>query len=214
MAGEPAGGGGTRPDIHLHIVWPGLHLIETFTGFEPLFARADHRVSVRTGGTLDIDNTAIPDLARRASRQDVVAVSPDGQPLTMDEGASRAGESRFRALAAASGGVFYQMSADWSEMQSLDGRGLIASNDAPIRDWLQRNIPESEHAAVRKRIAHCIEHKAVFELDHRVYRPHREIGWVHSRAVPVLDDAGAQPTSATASTLKSNSGVAMTRSTT
>ncbi|HEX8342271.1 MAG TPA: PAS domain-containing protein [Tepidisphaeraceae bacterium] len=82
------------------------------------------------------------------------------------------------------------MNADWSELQPLDGRGLVASNVAPIRDWLQRNIPESEHPAIEERVAYCIQHKAVFELEHRVYGPDRTIRWTYSRAVPVLDDTG------------------------
>lgn len=104
--------------------------------------------------------------------------------------ASQAAERRLLAFAKASGGVFYQMSADWSEMQPLDGRGLVASNEAPIRDWLKKNIPESEHAAIRERIAYCIHHQAVFELEHRVYGPEGILLWINSRAVPVLSDNG------------------------
>ncbi|MEO7296919.1 MAG: PAS domain S-box protein, partial [Candidatus Limnocylindria bacterium] len=111
-------------------------------------------------------------------------------PLLTTRDSTRSSEQRFRALAAASGGVFFQMSADWSELHVLDGRGLVADNDAPIRDWLQRHIPESEHATIRERIAYCMQHQVVFELEHRVYGPDRAVGWACSRAVPVLDDAG------------------------
>ncbi|HMO24986.1 MAG TPA: PAS domain S-box protein, partial [Tepidisphaeraceae bacterium] len=104
--------------------------------------------------------------------------------------ALRASEQRLRALVTASGAVLYQMSADWSEMQPLDGKGLVVSNDAPIRDWLQRNIPPSEHAPIRAQIARCIATKSAFEMEHRVKRPDGSIGWTHSRAVPVLNDAG------------------------
>ncbi|HLL87719.1 MAG TPA: PAS domain-containing protein, partial [Tepidisphaeraceae bacterium] len=107
------------------------------------------------------------------------------------EAARRAGDARLRALAATSRSVLYRMSADWSELQPLDGKGLVASTDAPIRDWLERNIPASEHAAIRARIGRCIADLGPFEMEHRVYRPDRSVGWTHSRAVPVFDATGA-----------------------
>ncbi|MDB5327944.1 MAG: multi-sensor hybrid histidine kinase [Phycisphaerales bacterium] len=116
---------------------------------------------------------------------------PSG-PTHLDcfESATNSAERRFLAFAKASSGVFYQMSADWTEMQPLDGRGLVASNDAPIRDWMERNIPQSEHAPIRERIAHSIQNKTVFELEHRVYRGDGTLGWTCSRAVPILDARG------------------------
>ncbi|HEX8342925.1 MAG TPA: ATP-binding protein, partial [Tepidisphaeraceae bacterium] len=138
---------------------------------------------------MDIDDPANPLSPQQTHDIAAAGIAPDWQLLATEE-ALRCGEQRFRALAAASGGVFYQMSADWSEMQPLDGRGLVTSNDAPVRDWLQRNIPDTEHAAIRERIAYSIRHKSVFELEHRVYGPDRGVAWTYSRAVPVLDGAG------------------------
>jgi PAS domain-containing protein len=105
------------------------------------------------------------------------------------ESARRTGEDRLRALATTSGAVLYQVSADWSEVQPLDGKGLIPSTDRPTRDWMGRNIPASEHAAVREHIGHCIATKTPFEMEHRVNRPDGSVGWTHSRAVPVFDGA-------------------------
>jgi PAS domain S-box-containing protein len=99
-------------------------------------------------------------------------------------------QARFDALMAATSDVVYRMSADWGEMQPLDGRGLVPSNEAPIRDWMERNLPPREHARVRAAIAEATARKGVFELEHRVIRPGGEEGWTHSRAVPILDDAG------------------------
>ncbi|GAB2521842.1 hybrid sensor histidine kinase/response regulator [Lysobacter humi (ex Lee et al. 2017)] len=115
------------------------------------------------------------------------------------ERASTSGESnaddrtraRLDALIAATSDVVYRMSADWSEMQPLDGRGLVLSNEAPVRDWLERNLPESEHARVRAAIREAIACKGVFDLEHRIRRPDGREGWTHSRAVPVLDGNGA-----------------------
>jgi len=98
-------------------------------------------------------------------------------------------EEHFRALVRASSEVVYRMSADWSEMQPLDGRNLVASNSTPIRDWLS-NLPAFEHARVREAIARAVADKHVFELEHQVIRPDGSLAWTFSRAMPVLDEAG------------------------
>ena len=44
------------------------------------------------------------------------------------------------------------MSGDWSVMYPLDGRDLVASNSTPILGWMEKNLPEFEHARVRAAI--------------------------------------------------------------
>lgn len=104
--------------------------------------------------------------------------------------AERRREEHFRALATATTDVVYRMSADWSEVQPLDGRGLIAGNDQPLRDWLDRNIPANEHATVRAAVQVAIATKTMFELEHQVIRADGTLGWTFSRAIPLLDDKG------------------------
>lgn len=99
-------------------------------------------------------------------------------------------EEHLRALVAAASDVIYRMSADWSELQPLVGHDLVASNQVPIRGWLEKNLPACEHARVRSAIAASIAEKKLFELEHQVIRPDGSAGWTFSRAVPVLDDAG------------------------
>jgi PAS domain S-box-containing protein len=105
--------------------------------------------------------------------------------------ALRASEERHRALVTASSDVVYRMSADWAELQPLDGRGLVADNAAPLRGWLERNIPPAEHPRVTAAIAAAVAGRRTFELEHRVVRPDGSPGWTFSRAVPILDPAGA-----------------------
>jgi PAS domain S-box-containing protein len=102
----------------------------------------------------------------------------------------RESEARLRALIQATSDVVYRMSPDWSEMQPLDGRGLVASSARAIRDWMARNLPATEHARVRAAIAAAIEGRTTFEMEHRVIRPDGSIGWTSSRAVPILDADG------------------------
>ncbi|MBS1525929.1 MAG: PAS domain S-box protein [Bacteroidetes bacterium] len=82
------------------------------------------------------------------------------------------------------------MSADWTQMQELDGRGSLRDTDKPIADWLQVYIPEHEQERVSTAIRQAIKDKSIFELEHQVYNAHGNLAWVASRAAPVLDEAG------------------------
>ena len=101
---------------------------------------------------------------------------------------TRLASARLDALVAATSDVVYLMTADWSEMQPLNGRGLVTGNDAPIRDWMERNLPADEHPRVKAAIADAIASKQIFELEHRVNGPDGREQWTYSRAVPILDD--------------------------
>ena len=83
------------------------------------------------------------------------------------------------------------MSADWSEMRALDGRGLIADTNSPRRDWLNEYIvTEDQPQASWRRFKRAIDTKGIFELEHRVRRLDGTLGWTLSRAVPILDKHG------------------------
>lgn len=165
----------------------------------------DHGVSE----TSSIECTLTPVKDERGNVVLIVAERRDiGEPKTFERSAeadaqrdiaelrrrsreqTRLSEQRHRALVAASSDVVYQMNADWTEMQPLDGRNLVASNEAPISGWMQKNLPASEHPRVQAAIDYAIAHKSLFELEHRVIASDGSIGWTHSRAVPILDDNG------------------------
>ena len=84
----------------------------------------------------------------------------------------------------------FTMSADWSEMRALEGRGLIADSASPRRDWLTEYIVAEDQPGVLAAIQRAIETKGVFELEHRVRRLDGTLGWTLSRAVPILDGHG------------------------
>ena len=120
----------------------------------------------------------------------MIGVVQDVTARKESEAALRESETRHRVLVNATSDVVYRMTADWAEMQPLDGRQLVASNASPIRDWMSKNVPKSEHAQVEAAIARAITEKGTFELEHRVIRPDGSIGWTFSRAVPIVDAAG------------------------
>ena len=107
------------------------------------------------------------------------------------EAAVRESEKRFRALTNATADVIYRMSADWSEMRRLEGRGFMKDTDSPTGNWLDDYIPPDDHALVQAGIARAMQGGAVLELEHRVWRSDGSCGWTLSRAVPMFDASGA-----------------------
>ncbi|QDU28292.1 Autoinducer 2 sensor kinase/phosphatase LuxQ [Anatilimnocola aggregata] len=104
--------------------------------------------------------------------------------------ALRRSEERHRALLTATSDVVFRMSADWSQMQPLDGRDFVTSNAEPIANWLDLNVPAFEHARVKEAIKTAIAAKETFELEHQVKRVDGSLGWTFSRAIPILDADG------------------------
>ncbi|TCP36939.1 PAS domain-containing protein [Sphingomonas sp. BK235] len=103
----------------------------------------------------------------------------------------RASETRFRALVGARADAIYRMSPDWSELLSLDGAGFLADARRPAADWVATYIPAEDQAVVRAQFDAAVAARAPFELEHRFRHVDGSIGWIQSRAVPILDAAGA-----------------------
>ena len=99
-------------------------------------------------------------------------------------------ERYFRALVAATSDVVFQMSPDWSSMQSLVGRGGVTEAQLATEDWMRRFLPLDAHAAARSAIANAIASREVLDIEHRVLRKNGTMGWAHTRAVPMLDHVG------------------------
>jgi chemotaxis family two-component system sensor kinase Cph1 len=99
-------------------------------------------------------------------------------------------EERFRALVTASSEVVYRMCPDWSEMRQLHGKNFIADTEEPNPNWLQEYIHPDDQSHVMQVINEAIRTKSIFELEHRVLRVDGTLGWVFSRAIPMLDATG------------------------
>lgn len=105
------------------------------------------------------------------------------------ETALRESVERFRALATTAGNSIYQMSPDWRLMYEMDSDTLEPTPE-PIEDWVEKYIPEEDLPVVRAAIAEAIRTKSLFELEHRVRQADGSVGWVLSRAVPLLGSEG------------------------
>ncbi len=99
-------------------------------------------------------------------------------------------EYRLHALIKASSDVLYQMSPDWREIRQLNSDNFLAQTTEPNPNWLQEYIVPEDHPDVSATIEKAIRTKSVFELEHRVRRADSSVGWIHSRAVPILDAEG------------------------
>lgn len=90
----------------------------------------------------------------------------------------------------ASSAVLYRMGPDWSEMWQLGGGEFLRYTDQHSRDWLQEYIYPDDQTLVQAAIQQAIATRSVFSLEHRVWRVDGSLGWVQSRAVPLLDANG------------------------
>lgn len=106
------------------------------------------------------------------------------------EEALRKSEEQCRGYLECSSDVVYRMSADWSEMRHLTGKGFIADTLQPDRDWLAKYIHPDDQPMVTEAINEAIRGKTPFELEHRVLRVDGTLGWSHSRAIPLCDADG------------------------
>jgi GAF domain-containing protein len=102
----------------------------------------------------------------------------------------RESEERFRAFTQATFDVVYRMNADWTEMRSLQGRHFISDTLEPSRTWLDKYIHPEDTQRSSDAIQRAIRTKSVFELEHRVMMADGTLGWIRSRAIPILDDRG------------------------
>ncbi|GAB3690604.1 hypothetical protein GCM10027592_07990 [Spirosoma flavus] len=106
------------------------------------------------------------------------------------EAALQVSEERFRSFVTASSDVVYTMSADWRHMNQLEGKTFLADTQEPSRDWLLKYVPSEDQIPVEAAIEDAIDNKRIFELEHRVIQADGQIGWIFSRAVPILNEQG------------------------
>ena len=109
---------------------------------------------------------------------------------TSVEAALRSSEQLLSALTKATTDVIYRMTADWSALLELKSDGILAETTTADRDWAKAYVFPDDMPRLRKEIALAIREKAPFELEHRVWRADGSVGWILSRAIPMLDPQG------------------------
>ncbi|MBL8771198.1 MAG: PAS domain-containing protein [Phenylobacterium sp.] len=103
----------------------------------------------------------------------------------------RTSEARLRALVTSTSDMVFRMSPDWRELLQLDGRGFLVDTDSPSVDWPGTYLFPEDRALVNAAVSAAVAERSVFQLEHRVRRVDGSAGWVHSRAIPILDAQGA-----------------------
>jgi two-component sensor histidine kinase len=118
----------------------------------------------------------------------VIAIVVETTERVLAERRVAESEVRFRALVNATSDVVYRMSADWTEMRALDGRGFLSDTESPSVAWVDEYLLPEDVPHIHAAIAEAVRFKRVFQLEHRVRRIDGSTGWTFSRAVPVLND--------------------------
>lgn len=123
------------------------------------------------------------------------AVRLVGSCLDLDErknaeDALRRSEEQFRLFVTASSDLVYRASPDFQQLYNLNGKGFLADMEQPSDTWQQVYLPAEEIALVQAAIAQAVEAKHIYELEHRVIQADGNVGWIFSRAIPVLDEQG------------------------
>ena len=156
--------------------------------------RVDHFETLRrrkNGVLLDVSLTISPVKDDQGRIVGASKIARDISDRKQRDAKLRKSEERFRALVTATSDVIYQMSGDWSEMRQLVGRQFIEDTVEPSRSWLDKYIPPDDQPQVVQTIRQAIRTKSVFALEHRVIRADGSLGWIFSRAAPILDEGGA-----------------------
>jgi len=133
---------------------------------------------------------AVPLEITKAGAGRLITVITNIDPIKRTKKALQDIEQQFQAFVATSSELVYRMSADWQTMYNLSGNGFLRDTGQPSFNWLESYIPKDEQLHVKSVIAHAIETKSMFELEHRVNQSDGKIGWVMSRAIPLLDHHG------------------------
>ncbi len=120
----------------------------------------------------------------------VVVTFVEVTELKRAERTLREQEERFRAFVAAASTTMYRMSPDWSEMQELDGRGILVNSASPSAKWIAEAILPEDQPQVLSAVQEAIRTKSTFALEHRVQRSNGSVGWTSLRAVPLLNEDG------------------------
>ena len=106
--------------------------------------------------------------------------------------ALRASETRYRALATATSNSIYRSSADGSQLVEVMGGELLQrpAHQAPSMRWLEDYVHPDDQERVLNAWLTAMATQTLYEIENRAQLQDGSWGWIHSRAVPVRDEAG------------------------
>lgn len=156
-------------------------------------AYRNHELSLQRHGRLepvwmDLDYSPVLDESGRPAGVIAIVVETTEKVLAQRELSES--ERRFRALVNATSDVVYRMSPDWKEMRQLDGSTFLADTNAPSLNWMEGYLLPEDKADIQAAIDDAIAGAKPFQLEHRIVQADGSVGWIFSRAVPLMDDMG------------------------
>jgi PAS domain S-box-containing protein len=101
--------------------------------------------------------------------------------------ALRHSENRLQSLIEATSDLIFRMNPQGTLMEQLGGRNLLGEVSGQS-DWIEGFVAPIDRAAVREAVDAAASVSTPIEIEHRYIRPDGEIGWLHSRAVPVFGE--------------------------
>lgn len=104
--------------------------------------------------------------------------------------ALRHSENRLKTLLEASSDMIFRMNPDATLVEQVGGRAVLGDVGEEPSNWIERFVPDSDRAAVRAAVDEAIAKRTPIELEHRMRTVEGAVGWLHSRAVPVLNEDG------------------------
>ncbi len=105
--------------------------------------------------------------------------------------ALRQSEGRLKSLIDASSDLIFRMNPQCTVVERVGGEDLFGDVGDRETDWVERFVLETDRAMVRAVIDDAIARRVPFHVENRVVTPDGSKLWLSTRAVPVLDEAGA-----------------------
>ncbi len=103
--------------------------------------------------------------------------------------ALRHSENRLHSLIEATSDLIFRMNPQGTLMEQLGGKSLLGE-DPGQSDWIDGFVAPVDRDLVRATVDAAIASGTPIDIEHRYLRPDGEIGWLHSRAVPVFGENG------------------------
>ena len=93
----------------------------------------------------------------------------DNEPVQISaEAPVHQSEVRLRLFIAASSNMVYRMNADWTRMESLIGKEMLADTPEPLTGWMDKYILPEDQPQVWTAIQQAKATKTIFDEEHRV----------------------------------------------